>query len=320
MKIFLISLFFTTSAFAVKFKVGVLAPEGTAWSKNLKKMAKEIKKETKGKVKFKFYFGGAQGDEPDVLRKIRVGQLQGGVFTGKTLGEIDGNVRLMELPFNFGSDRKKAWNVLQKMSPTFTESLEKKKFVSLGFFEIGMVYFVSVKPVKNLKDLKSIKIWSWAGDTLVEAMVSELNLLAVPLPLPDVLGSLSTGIIDGAYAPPLGIMALQWNSKIKYLVDLPLSYSVGAMLLSKKKWAKLDKNTQDTVLKISHKYVSKVNQANMADNAESLRVLKESGVKFLKFPDKDTQDVKVMRNKMLKTLTGKLFEKKTIKLFNKYYQ
>ena len=92
------------------------------------------------------------------------------------------------------------------------------------------------------------------------------------------------------------------------------------MLLSKKKWAKLDKNTQDTVLKISHKYVSKVNQANMADNAESLRVLKESGVKFLKFPDKDTQDVKVMRNKMLKTLTGKLFEKKTIKLFNKYYQ
>ena len=65
---------------AARLKVGVLAPEGTNWAKNMKKMAKEVKKATDGEVKFKFYFGGSQGDEVDVLRKVRINQLQGGVF------------------------------------------------------------------------------------------------------------------------------------------------------------------------------------------------------------------------------------------------
>ena len=70
------------NTFGVTLKVGVLAPEGTNWSNSLKKMAKEIREKTNKKVKIKFYFGGSQGDEPDVLRKIRVGQLHGGIFTG----------------------------------------------------------------------------------------------------------------------------------------------------------------------------------------------------------------------------------------------
>ena len=116
-----IALFFTLNlsvAMGATIKIGVLAPEGTSWAIALKKMAKEVKKETKGKVKFKIYFGGAQGDEPDVLRKIRVGQLHGGMFTGKTLGDINGDVRVMELPFTFYHDRKKALKTLSKISST----------------------------------------------------------------------------------------------------------------------------------------------------------------------------------------------------------
>ena len=80
------SLLITTQVSAVTLKFGVLAPEGTNWSKQMKKMAKEVKKATGGKVKFKIYYGGSQGDEHDVLRKIRVGQLHGGMFTGKIGG------------------------------------------------------------------------------------------------------------------------------------------------------------------------------------------------------------------------------------------
>ncbi len=305
---------FTLSTQALTVKVGVLAPEGTSWAKNLKRMAKEIKKATNRKVKIKFYFGGAQGDEPDVLRKIRVGQLHGGIFTGKTLGEINGDVRVIELPFTFYHDRKKAWSTVEKMTPFFNKSFGKSQFENLGFFEIGMVYFVSQKRTQSLDSLDGVKIWSWEGDELVASMIETMNLVSVPLPLPDVLSSLSTGIIDAAYAPPLGILSLQWNTKIKYLVDFPLSFSVGAFLVGQKTWKKISPEHKKIVKEISARYVKNVNEANAKDNVEALTSLKSTGIEFLQFPKNDIERGKQLRTKIIGKLKGKLFSEKALKM------
>lgn len=310
---FLITFVFSFSAEAVKLKVGVIAPEGTNWSKNLKKLAKEVKKKTDGEVDFKFYFGGSQGDEPDVLRKVRVGQLHGGIFTGKTLGDINGDVRALELPFNFYGDVKKANTALKGMEGFLNQGFKSNKFVNLGFTEIGMVYFVSQKKVNSIDSMKGIKIWSWDGDEVVETVIQNMNLVSVPLALPDVLSSLTTGIIQAAYAPPLGIVALQWNSKVKYLLDFPLAYSVGAFLLSEKGFNKIPKKYQDTVLQISKKYLNDVEMGNRQDNVDSLASLKTGGVEFLQFSDGDKQKAESIRRGVITKLEGKLFSKEALK-------
>ena len=198
--VFALSLLCSATAFsAQQIKLAVLVPEGTTWGNSLKKFSKDVEKETNGEVTFKVYYGGVSGDEPDVLRKIRIGQLNGGIFTGKTLGDIHGDVRVMETPFTFYHNQKKASSALEKMSPQFGQLLKSKGFVNLGFYEVGMVYLVSTKKVGNLNELKGIKIWSWEGDELVKAMIESLELVSVPLALPDVLSSLSTGIINAAY-------------------------------------------------------------------------------------------------------------------------
>ncbi len=303
---------FAFSVNAKTFKIGVLAPEGTAWSENLKKLSKEVKKVTDGRVKFKIYYGGAQGDEPDVLRKIRVTQLQGGVFTGKTLGDINGDVRVMELPFTFIDDREKAWKTLGEMKDFFNTKFEEKGFVNLGFFEIGQVYFVSQKKTNNLESLKGIKIWSWQGDDLVTTLVNSMNLVSVPLPLPDVLSSLSTGVVEAAYAPPLGIVALQWNTKIKYIIDFPLAYSVGAFLIDKKQWDKVSEEDRKAVLDLSDTYIAQVNEANVQDNKDALESMKNLGVEFLNFPEKDLAVAKSYRKEVLEKLTDNLFSKEAL--------
>jgi len=302
-----------TQAFAVKLKIGVLAPEGTNWAKNMKVMAKEIKKATKGAVKFKFYFGGSQGDEVDVLRKVRINQLQGGVFTGKTLGEIEGDIRVMEIPFLFGGDRQKAWRTLETLGPYFDKKLAKKKFQDLGFFEIGMVYFVSQKKTPNLSSLGGVKIWSWEGDQIVAEMMKTLNLVSIPLPLPDVLSSLSTGVIEATYSPLMAMVALQWNTKIKYLVDFPIAYSIGAFLLSDKAWNKIKPEYRKIVKEISKKFMGKVKQANINDNKDALKAIKASGVEFIEFPAADVEKAKGLKNKIIKSLKGKLFAPEALK-------
>lgn len=301
---------FSSSSGTIKSRV--LAPEGTNWAKNMKKMAKEVKKATDGEVKFKFYFGGSQGDEVDVLRKVRINQLQGGVFTGKTLGEIEGDIRVMEIPFQFGGDREKAWKTLEKLSPYFDKKLKAANFENLGFFEIGMVYFVSQKKTPNLASLNGVKIWSWEGDRIVSEMMKTLNLVSVPLPLPDVLSSLSTGVIEATYSPLMAMVALQWNTKIKYLVDFPIAYSVGSFLLSDKAWKKIKPAHQKKVKEIAAKYMTKVNEANIQDNADALKAIKASGVEFIQFPEADVTKAKGLKNEIIKNLKGKLFTEEAL--------
>ena len=144
-----------------------------------------------------------------------------------------------------------------------------------------------------------------------------MNLSSVPLPLPDVLSSLSTGIIDAAYAPPMGILALQWNTKIKYLIDYPITYSMGAFLLSKKSWAKIPKKHHASVLKISKKHIASINKLTEQDNKDALETMKSMGIKFVNFSKKDVAEGKSVRKKVIADLKGKLFSNKTFEKYSK---
>ncbi len=295
------------SAHSATFKIGVLAPEGTNWAKHMKAMAAKISAQTKKKVRFRFYFGGSQGDERDVLRKMRAGALHGGVFTGKTLGDIDGNLRVVEIPFTFAADRARAWNSVSKLAPYFNQKLAAAKFHNLGFFEIGMVYFVAQKKTPTLESLKGLKIWAWEGDPIVSTMIESLNLVSVPLGLPDVLSSLSTGIIEAAYAPPMGLIALQWSSKVKYLLNLPLAYSMGAFLLSDKSWKRISPAHRELVGRLSAQALAKVSEANTGDNVAALESIRRAGVEFVEFSPEDKAKLPTMRKNIVGRLRGKTF-------------
>lgn len=315
MKTLLLSMTLLTSlsVAAAPVKIGVLAPEGTGWAKNIKKMTTEIKDATKGNVELKVYYGGSQGDEQDVLRKIRIGQLQGGIFTGKTLGEINGDVRVMEVPFTFNHDHVKALKTLENMAPFFNQKFEQNKFKNLATFEIGHVYFVTQKKVQDLNSIKSLKIWTWDGDPIVATLFESMNLIGVPLALPDVLASLSTGVIEAAYAPPIGIIALQWNTKVKYMVDFPISYSIGAFVITSAAWSKISPADQKIVSDIAKKYEKEINSGNAKDNQDALAAMKSQKIEFVKFSDSEIKVAQGYRATMIKKLTGKLFSAEALK-------
>jgi TRAP-type C4-dicarboxylate transport system substrate-binding protein len=305
---------------ATKFKIGVLAPEGTSWANHFKNMAEEIEKATEKRVTLKIYFGGVAGDEPLVLTKIRIGQLSGGIFTGRTLGDISGDARIMEVPFTFLADRNKAFATLEKLGPFFSEGLDKAGFVNLGLFEIGQVYVVSTKKVETLDGFKGIKIWLWDGDKLVEQLVREMNLVSVPLALPDVLSSISTGIIDAAYASPAAMLAVQWDTKVKYLIDFPVAYLIGAFLLKKTEWEKISAADKAIVRNAAIKHIAFINSGTMKENEEALKLMKDSGIVFLGFPASEVAKGKIIREKIISSLTGKLFGPKAISLMEEAFK
>jgi len=318
-KVLISFLLMSIPTYAVTIKLGVLAPEGTNWANTLKDLSQEIKKETNGEVKFKIYFGGVQGDEPDVLRKTHLGTMHGGVFTGRTLGEIYGDVRVIELPFNFREKREKALQAVAALQTQFDKGFMDHGFQCLGYFEIGNVYLVSSKKVNNISDLKKIKIWSWEGDLLATSLVDSLELASVPLALPQVMSSLSTGVIDAAYATPLAIIALQWHSKVKFLVNFPITFSLGALVISNQGWNQIPSKYHQKIKAITKKYVDMANLQTIKENDDALIALKKNGIEFIDFPKTDVAKGKDIRSKVIVQLqTKKLITAKMVKLFDQH--
>ncbi len=315
---FLLSLVFIISASAKTYKISTLAPEGTTWAKNLQLVAQDVKKATNGEVKFKFFFGGTQGDEPDVLRKIRIGQLHGAIFTGRALGDIYSDIRMLEVPFNFKKGRSQFQKALKGLDQYLTTGMKSNGFKNLGFFEIGNIYLVSLVKVTSLNDLKGVKIWAWDGDKVAESLVKQLNLVAVPLALPDVLSSLQSGVLQAAYNSPMGIIALQWSTKIQYLLDFPIAYAVGSFVLSNKAWDSIPQKYHKEISSITSKYLKINSDETIAENKESLEALKTLGVKFIHFPESELSVSGPINQKLIIDLkANKVISDKVIGLFKK---
>jgi TRAP-type transport system periplasmic protein len=294
-------------------KFSTLAPEGSSWMKSLRRFSGEIKKATDGNVVFKFYPGGVSGDEKDVIRKMRIGQLHGAGFTGVGLGAILPEIRVLDLPFLFKSDQE-VEHVYRAMNDYFVERFEKKGYVLLGWVPAGWIHFLSQKPITTVADLRASKPWLWEGDPLVEKGYEGMGVQPIPLSITDVLLSLQTGIVDTVYSSTQGALVLQWFTKVKYITRLRMGYATGGVLISKKKFKKLPPAYQEALQKIGSERFAELGAVIQEDNFKAQKVLESNGIKWTPQPEpaalKQFQQAGVTARK---NLVGKLFSPNLLK-------
>jgi TRAP-type C4-dicarboxylate transport system substrate-binding protein len=295
------------SAKNVTIKFATLAPEGSTWMNVMREFAAEVKKQTNGEVKIKIYAGGVQGDEKDVIRKMRINQLQSGGFTGVGLGTILPEVRILDTPFLFESHEEIDY-VKQKFFDRFAKGFEKKGYVLLGWAEVGFVYIFSNYPLKKKDDLNKVKMWMWEGDPLAEALYKTAGISPIPLSITDVLTSLQTGLIDGVYTSPLACLGLQWFTKVKYMLDIPLANSMGAVLVTKKSFKKISPENQKILMELGTKYFNELTRLSRIDNENSITQMVKNGLTLTKVQDKATLDEFMqLGEKSRKELVGQLY-------------
>jgi TRAP-type C4-dicarboxylate transport system substrate-binding protein len=293
---------------AKEIKCATIAPAGSAWDKIFVAMNEELKQRTNGQVTFKIYAGGVQGDERAVVQKIRSGQLGCGGLTGFGLGMIASAVRVLEVPFLFTNSSE-----IDSRTSRVTPQLEKSLAAGnppvelLGWAEAGFVYIMSNKPIAKLADLKGVKMWMWEGDPMAEAMFSSLQVTPIQLSIADVLTSLQTNMIEGVYAPPMAAVALQWASKVKYITDLPLVNSIGALVVSKTEFAKLSPDQQKILKEVGAKYCRQIVEQTRRDNEAALASLQKLGIQKVSVAEADKQELMSISKDVGQKLVGKLY-------------
>lgn len=269
-----------TEAQSVRLKIATLAPEGTLWMKEMQKAADAIEQRTDRRVSIRFYPGGTMGSDSAVLRKIRIGQLHGGVFLAASLAEIDPDLEIYSLPLLFSSYEEVDF-VRERMDGVLVDELAKKGYISFGFTETGFTYLLSAKPTRTFDDLKGRKTWIPQDDPVSLAIVEAAGLSPVPLPISDVLTGLQTGLIDTVAAPPVGAVALQWFTKAKYLTDLPITYVCGLTVVSAEAFNRMSANDQAVVREALGRANRTLDDTSRSDNEEARQALIGQGVEYV---------------------------------------
>ena len=226
------------AASPIVIKLSTAAPEGTVWHQGLERMADDWKRTTDGRVTARIYAGGIAGDEPDMIRKMRLGQIHAASISIIGLSNIDDAFDVFSIPMFYDS-YDELYHVMGQLEPAMRQRLEERGFVLLGWGIGGWVHVFTKRPVTRFDDLRDIKMFVSAGNAAWVRYWKKSGFRPVPLATTDVLTGLQTGLIDGLPSTPLAALSLQWFRQAPNMLDLGLAPLVGATVVSRKTWERL---------------------------------------------------------------------------------
>ncbi len=207
--------------------LATLAPAGSTWHRVLESWNRELRRRTNKALQLRIFAGGVQGDESEVIRKIRSGRLDGAAVTAVGLSKIHRPAIVFQMPGMFATyaalDRARVATQTE-MNTAFTTA----GFAFMGWADVGMSRVFSRVPIASPADLRNAHPYVWRDDLVTPAVFAEANVTATPLQIPEVLTALQTNRIDSFVTSPVAAISLQWAQRVTHMTDQNMAVVVGA--------------------------------------------------------------------------------------------
>jgi TRAP-type C4-dicarboxylate transport system substrate-binding protein len=261
-------------------RMATLVPDGSSWFQILKETAERWKQASGGRVTVRLFPGGVAGDDPDVVRKMRLGTLNAGVLTSVGVAEVDKSVYAMGIPLMYDSYDEVYW-VHEKMRPKLEASLEAKGFVVLNWVDGGWVHFFTKKPVALPDDLRALKLFSWAGDAEAVEVWRSAGFNPVPLPSTEIATALQTGLVEALGSPPQVAVISQFFTHAQNMTALRWQLLQGATLVGKASWEKIPADVRPQLLEIAREAGTRLQKEIRDAEARDVEAMKKRGLRVV---------------------------------------
>jgi len=307
----------------VVLKYATLAPVGSLWYKRWEEMAGKILNNPYLPVTFITYPGGVMGDEPSMVRKLRLGQIHLAGLTINGLAQAVPEVLVLTLPYLF-RDSNEVDYVVEKIYPTLKKYAEERGFYLVALYDLGWVRLGSTRKLEKPEDLYGMKMWAWSGDPVGQGIYESLGIVGVSLPLPQVLFAMKNRMIEVVGGTPLSWIALRWDEEIRY-ISPPFFYAPAGTLLSLDALRKVlpEKKKEELFLShidtISQPLTQWINESIREEESSALSALLERGAVLLPW-DSSTMERFYSREKIYQKLVGNLFPKEIYDLVTGYLE
>lgn len=287
MKIYILTLLFISSLTygrKVIVKMATLAPKGTEWHGMLVELGQEWKAITRGKVQLKIYPGGIIGDERDMVRKMRIGQIHAAAITAEGLSEITPEFGGFFVPLAYQSSED-VQKVTEVLKPSFDQGLMEKGFKMLNLSEVGWVYWFSTELIEEPKDLKKMKFFTWAGDFKWEQAWKKAGFNPVALASTDIISSLQTGLINTLPTMPIYALAQQSFGIANQMLDLKWGVLMAGIVIDLDTWNRIPKKHHNELMQSVNTIQVKYSDLNSDSESKAILAMKQYGLKINKISD-----------------------------------
>lgn len=291
-------------------RIASLAPSGSSGDRVFQQFGERLKQYSGGRVKARLYAGGVAGDERDVLRKMRVGQLEGAALTSVGLAQIVRSVLVLQLPGLFTA-REQVARVRSALASDFEQQFGAAGYVLLGWGDAGDRRMFSKKRIVAPSDLKSARPWVWREDPIGAELMNIIGANGVPLGLPEVMAALQTGMVDTVNATALAAVGLQWFRFVKYMSKSTHEPVVGATVLRKPWFDALAPDVQQAIKKASAEVEQSLAQQIQREDERAADVLRQRGLIEIDLMEKRAEWEPVLRE-LAKRLTGRVFSRELL--------
>ncbi len=262
---------------AYEIRLATLAPAGSSWMKVFNAWNQTLRRETENRLRLRFYPGGSQGDERDFVRKMRVGQLDGGAVTATGLSMLVRPVLVLVVP-GLLTTYERLDRVRAKMDARFEKMFEDEGYKLLGWGDAGQTRLFSENKLESPAQIKSQRVWAWKDDLIFNEFYKVIGVNPIRLGVPEVYPALQTRMVDVVAASALAAVSLQWYTRVKYVTAHNSAIIVGATMMRKKKFEELPPDLQATLLSTAERAHDVLNKAIRRDDKKAYSVVMKRGI------------------------------------------
>ncbi len=274
----LVTFNFSMAAAPAKVRLATLAPKGSSYTKHLQVMGEAWRQAPGGGALLTIYPDGTMGSEADMVRRMRLGQLQAAMVTTSGLSEIEPGVAgLQSMPKVFRTLEEVDF-IEEKMQPMLEKRLEAKGFIVLFWSDTGFVRFFSKQPVLAPENLTKTKLFVAANRPDELDIYRSVGCNPVPLEVADILPSLQTGLIDCICMPPSIALAMQLDGIAPHMLDMNWVPLVGAAIITKKTWDAIPPETRVVLHKAALETGKHIKADGRRENVESIEAMRKRGL------------------------------------------
>lgn len=294
-------------------RLATLAPAGSSWDKVFRAWSNSVSKETGGAVSFQFFSGGVAGDERDVIRKMKLGQMDAGGLTSIGLGQIARPTQVLQMP-GIIENYKQLNHVRAKMSSEFESMFAKEGYTLLGWGDAGFARQFAKKPILMPSDLKSARPWVPREDPVLPEVMKVIGANGVPLGIPEVFPALQTGMLDSVTVSAIAAVALQWFRHLTHVSKQAPVAVVGATLLRTELFKTLPPDQAKALIETGKKAHAVLLDTVAKEDDKAYKTLISRGMKefdALATPAQNKAWVDLY-TEVIKRLTGKLWSKELL--------
>jgi TRAP-type C4-dicarboxylate transport system substrate-binding protein len=290
----------------MRVNLGTLAPRGSVYHQSLQAMAEAWRQAPGGGVRLVIYPDGTQGSEADMVRLMRVGSLQAGLFTAVGLSEIEPGVGgLQNVPMVFRS-LDEFERVTEQLRPSLEKRLAEKGFVVLFWVDAGWVRYFSKEPVLLPEDLKRMKIFVWSGSPDQVNIMRHAGYNPVPLETADIIPGLQTGLITAVPVPPIFALAGQLDLRAPHMLELNWAPLVGACVIKKETWDKISPSTREPLLTAATRAGKEIRASSRKESADAVAAMQKRGLKVHSLTPQAEQQWRATVEKTYPEIRGRL--------------